>query len=299
MSLQIDLFIEMMAAERGASKNTIEAYLQDLRDFEGFMSRRNRNIESANSQNIQDYLGQLKTKGRTPTTNARKLSVLKGFFQFLFAERQRDDDPSARIGGPKTGRSLPKYLSESEVELLLDSARGQSGRFGVRMVALLEIIYATGLRVSELVGLPLTAISSDQKMLLVRGKGNKERMVPLTTPAIHAAADYLKSRQFFLTKRAPSLYFFPSRAKGGHLTRVGFGLLLKNLAILAGIDPKRVSPHVLRHSFASHMLANGADLRTLQQLLGHSDISTTQIYTHILEDRLRDLVLKSHPLSEM
>ena len=299
ISFQIDIFLEMMAAERGASKNTIEAYLQDLKEFEVFMLRRNRNIESANSKNIQDYLGQLKSKGRAPTTHARKLSVLKGFYQFLYAERQRDDDPSARIDGPKTGRSLPKYLSENEVELLLYAARGQPGSFGVRTVALLEIIYATGLRVSELVGLPLAALSSDQKMLLVRGKGNKERMVPLTTPAIHAAADYLKLRQAFLTKGVPSLYFFPSRAKDGHLTRAGFGLLLKDLAILSDIDPRRVSPHVLRHSFASHMLANGADLRTLQQLLGHSDISTTQIYTHILEDRLRDLVLQSHPLSEM
>jgi integrase/recombinase XerD len=299
MSSQIEIFLEMMAAERGASKNTIVAYLHDLREFEGFMSRRNRNIESANSKNIQDYLGQLKAKGRAPTTHARKLSVLKGFYQFLYAERQRDDDPSARIGGPKTGRSLPKYLSENEVESLLYAARGQPGNLGVRMIALLEIIYATGLRVSELVGLPLAAMSSDRKMLLVRGKGNKERMVPLTTPAIHAAADYLKLRQAFLNKGAPSLYFFPSRAKGGHLTRAGFGLLLKDIAILANIDPKRVSPHVLRHSFASHMLANGADLRTLQQLLGHADISTTQIYTHVLEDRLRDLVLRSHPLSDM
>ena len=299
MSFQIDIFIEMMAVERGASKNTISAYLRDLREFEVFMSRRNRDIESVNSKNIQDYLVQLKIKGRSPATHARKLSVLRGFYQFLYADRQRDDDPSLRIDNPRIGRSLPKYLSENEVVLLLDSARGQSGSSGVRMVALLEIIYATGVRVSELVGLPLAAISSDRKMLLVRGKGNKERMVPLTNPAILATSEYLKLRHFFLTKEVPSLYLFPSRAKDGHLTRAGFGLLLKDIATLAGIDPKRVSPHVLRHSFASHMLANGADLRTLQQLLGHEDISTTQIYTHILEDRLRDLVLQSHPLSEM
>ena len=299
MSSQVDIFLEMMAAERGASRNTLAAYLRDLKDFETFMLRRSRNIESADSKNIQDYFAQLKIKGRKPATHARKLSVLKGFYQFLYAERQRDEDPSDKIDGPRMGRSLPKYLSLNEVELLLEAAREQSGNSGVRLVALLEVIYATGLRVSELVSLPLAAISSDRKMLLVRGKGNKERMVPLTAPAIQAMADYLKLRSNFLRKGDPSLYLFPTRAKEGHLTRAGFGLLLKDLAVLAGIEPDRVSPHVLRHSFASHMLANGADLRTLQKLLGHEDISTTQIYTHILEDRLRDLVLRSHPLSEI
>ena len=299
MSSQVDIFLEMMAAERGASRNTLAAYLRDLKDFETFMLRRSRNIESADSKNIQDYFAQLKIKGRKPATHARKLSVLKGFYQFLYAERQRDEDPSDKIDGPRMGRSLPKYLSVNEVELLLEAAREQSGNSGVRLVALLEVIYATGLRVSELVSLPLAAISSDRKMLLVRGKGNKERMVPLTAPAIQAMADYLKLRSNFLRKGDPSLYLFPSRAKEGHLTRAGFALLLRDLAILAGIETNRVSPHVLRHSFASHMLANGADLRTLQKLLGHEDISTTQIYTHILEDRLRDLVLRSHPLSEI
>ena len=299
MSSQVDIFLEMMAAERGASRNTLAAYLRDLKDFETFMLRRSRNIESADSKNIQDYFAQLKIKGRKPATHARKLSVLKGFYQFLYEERQRDEDPSDKIDGPRMGRSLPKYLSLNEVELLLEAAREQSGNSGVRLVALLEVIYATGLRVSELVSLPLAAISSDRKMLLVRGKGNKERMVPLTAPAIQAMADYLKLRSNFLRKGDPSLYLFPSRAKEGHLTRAGFALLLRDLAILAGIETNRVSPHVLRHSFASHMLANGADLRTLQKLLGHEDISTTQIYTHILEDRLRDLVLRSHPLSEI
>ena len=299
MSPQVEIFLEMMAAERGASRNTITAYMRDLKEFEFFMSRRNRNIESADSKNIKDYLAHLKSRGRTPATHARKLSVLKGFYHFLYSEHQRDEDPSAQIDGPKMGRSLPKYLSVSEVELLIEAAKEQPGNFGVRMVALLEIIYSTGLRVSELVGLPLAAISGDRKMLLVKGKGNKERLVPLTAPAIQATEDYLTLRTNFLTKGFPSLYLFPSRAKEGHLTRAGFGLLLKDLAVLAGIEPDRVSPHVLRHSFASHMLANGADLRTLQKLLGHADISTTQIYTHILEDRLRDLVLQSHPLSDV
>ena len=206
------------------------------------MARRNRNIESADSKNIQDYLAQLKIKGRTPATHARKLSVLKGFYQFLYTERQRDEDPSDRIDGPRKGRSLPRYLSVNEVGSLLEAAREQTGNSGVRLVALLEVLYSTGLRVSELVGLPLAAISSDRKILLVRGKGNKERMVPLTAPAIQAIADYLKLRKSFLTKEGTSLYLFPSRAKEGHLTRAGFGILLKDLAILAGIEPNRVSP---------------------------------------------------------
>ena len=202
-SLQIDIFLEMMAAERGASINTIIAYLRDLKEFEVFMLRRNRNIESADSKNIQDYLAQLKINGRASTTRARKLSVLKQFYQFLYAERQRSDDPSARIDGPITGRPLPKYLSENEVEMLLEAARGQSGISGVRMVALLEIIYAAGLRVSELVGLPLAALSSDHKMLLVKGKGNKERMVPLTTPATPLDCSLLGVAARFFKQRGP------------------------------------------------------------------------------------------------
>jgi integrase/recombinase XerD len=297
-SAQIDIFLEMMAAERGASNNTIMAYLRDLREFEVFMLQINRNVEAADAKNIQDYLEYLKLKSRTPSTHARKLSVLKQFYQFLYAEGRREDDPSARISGPKTDRLLPKYLSENEVELLLNTVKQQSGITSIRMLALLEIIYATGLRVSELVSLPLSAISSDHKILLIKGKGNKERMVPLTTPAIFAMEAYLKLRQNFTGQGSSSIYLFPSRSKGGHLTRAGFGLLLKDLAIKVGIAPERISPHVLRHSFASHMLAHGADLRTLQKLLGHADISTTQIYTHIMGDRLKELVFDSHPLSK-
>ena len=298
-SRQVEIFLEMMAAERGASVNTIAAYQRDLGEFGVFMMRRKRNIEAADAKNIQDYLAQLKSKGRAPTTHARKLSVLKQFFQFLYAERLRDDDPSARIDGPKTGRALPKYLSEDEVDKLLGAARDQSGASGTRLTALVELLYATGLRVSELVGLPLAALSRDGQMVLVRGKGNKERMVPLSDPAREAIAAYLELRGGFLKDGAPSNYLFPSKAKEGHLTRAGFGLLLKDLALVAGIEPKRVSPHVLRHSFASHMLAHGADLRTLQQLLGHADISTTQIYTHVLEERLKNLVTSSHPLAQI
>ncbi len=298
-SHQLDIFLEMMAAERGASDNTLAAYGRDLAEFGVFLMRRKRSIEAADAKNIQDYLAQLKSKGRKATTHARKLSVLKQFYQFLYAERLRDDDPSARIDGPKTGRALPKYLSEDEVDQLLAAAREQGGASGARMTALVELLYATGLRVSELVGLPVAAIARDGQMVLVRGKGNKERMVPLSDPARDAIAVYLEKRPGYLKEGAPSNFLFPSKAKEGHLTRAGFGLLLKDLAISAGIEPKRVSPHVLRHSFASHMLAHGADLRTLQQLLGHADISTTQIYTHVLEERLKNLVTRSHPLAQI
>jgi integrase/recombinase XerD len=298
-SHQVEIFLEMMVAERGASVNTIAAYRRDLGEFGVFMMRRERSIEAAEAKNIQDYLAQLKSKGRAATTHARKLSVLKQFFQFLYAERFREDDPSSRIDAPKTGRALPKYLGEVEVENLLAAAREQTGPSGTRLTALVELLYATGLRVSELVGLPLAAISRDGQMVLVRGKGNKERMVPLSDPARDAIADYMEIRPGFLIQGKPSNFLFPTKAKEGHLTRAGFGLLLKDLAIVAGIEPKRVSPHVLRHSFASHMLAHGADLRTLQQLLGHADISTTQIYTHVLEERLKNLVTRSHPLAQI
>ena len=297
-SRQVEIFLEMMAAERGASANTITAYGRDLGEFGVFMMRRKRNIEAAVAKNIQDYLAQLKSRGRATTTHARKLSVLKQFFQFLYAEHCRDDDPSAGIDAPKTGRALPKYLSESEVNKLLASAHSQEGATGTRITALVELLYATGLRVSELVGLPMAAISRDGQTVIVRGKGSKERMVPLSDPARDAIATYLELRPAFLIKDAPSNYLFPSKAKEGHLTRAGFTMLLKDLAAVAGIEPKRVSPHVLRHSFASHMLAHGVDLRTLQQLLGHADISTTQIYTHVLEERLKTLVTRSHPLAK-
>ena len=298
-SHQVEIFLEMMAAERGASGNTIEAYQRDLGEFNVFMMWRKRNIESADTKNIQDYFSQLKIKGRTSTTHARKLSVLKQFYQFLYAECLRDDDPSARLDGPKTGRALPKYLSENEMDKLLAATRLETGPSSVRMTALVELLYATGLRVSELVGLPLAAIARDAQVVLVRGKGNKERIVPLSDPARGAVAAYLEFRPVFIKKGIVSKFLFPSKAKEGHLTRAGFGLLLKNLAVVAGIEPKRVSPHVLRHSFASHMLAHGADLRTLQQLLGHEDISTTQIYTHVLEEHLKNLVVRSHPLAKL
>ena len=287
----------MMAAERGAAANTLEAYRRDLSDFASFQARRGRPIEAADAKNIRDYLAALRGRGRTPATRARRLSVLRQFYEFLFAEGVRDDDPAQGIDAPKLGQPLPKYLGEADVEALIAAAAGVAGPEGKRLQVLIEVLYATGLRVSELAGLPLSAISRDGQMLIVRGKGGKERMVPLGDPARNAIGRYLEVRGGFIPAGRNSAFLFPSSSRAGHLTRASVARKVKALAVAAGIDPKRVSPHVLRHSFASHLLAHGADLRALQQMLGHADISTTQIYTHVLEQRLKNLVETSHPLA--
>ncbi len=301
-SRYIENFLHMMAAEQGAAANTLESYRRDLDDFAGFLVNRKRSPENASATHIRAYMKSLSGAGMASSTVARRLSALRRFFGFLYAERVRGDDPTSSIDSPRQGRSLPKYLSEEEVDQLLDAALSRPGADGLRLVALLEILYATGLRVSELVGLPLVSLSRDQRYLIVRGKGQKERMVPLSDPARDAIADYIEVRSGFIPKRQisgnPESWMFPSRGKSGHLTRARFGQLMKELAIAAGIDRRRVSPHVLRHSFASHLLAHGADLRSLQQMLGHADISTTQIYTHVLDERLKALVNDAHPLAD-
>ena len=301
-SREVDAFLEMMAAERGAAANTIASYRIDLKDFAGFTARRERRIEAADARLIRDYLSWLKAKGRSARTASRRLSSLRQFFRFLHAERIRDDDPCAGIDNPRLGRPLPKYLTEEEVERLLaaahEAAHEAAGADGLRLAALVEILYATGLRVSELVGLPTGALARDGGMLTVRGKGGKERMVPLGDPAREAVAAYLAVRKEHLGERRESRFLFPGPGAAGHLSRAHFSKLLKGLAAAAGLDPARVSPHVLRHSFASHLLAHGADLRVLQQMLGHADISTTQIYTHVLDERLKSLVGRSHPLAK-
>lgn len=291
-----------MAAERGALANTLDAYRRDLEDFSQFLAGRRRAVEDAGADQVRAYLKAMSELGLASSTAARRLTTLRQFYRFLYDERVRTDDPTSTIDSPRQGRSLPKYLSEDEVERLLDAAHAISGAAGRRMQALMEILYATGLRVSELVTLPKAAISSDGDVLIVRGKGNKERMVPLGAPAAAAISEYLAVRATFLGRKgkgdvAESPYLFPSRSKEGHLTRMRFSQMLKELAVSAGLEPKRVSPHVLRHSFASHLLAHGADLRALQQLLGHADISTTQIYTHVTEERLRRLVESAHPMA--
>ncbi len=302
--VHIERFLEMMSAERGAAANTLDSYGRDLEDFATFMGRRKSPPEAADASHIRAYLRALSEAGIAASTSSRRLSTLRQFFRYLYDERIREDDPTRTIDSPRLSRPLPKCLSEAEVDDLLTAAHAWPGPEGARMVAMLEILYATGLRVSELVGLRRRSISNDGRLLVIRGKGDKERMVPLSEPASDAIEAYLPARERFMPKRAGSSraaadYLFPSRGKSGHLTRVRFGQLMKDLAVEAGLDHRRVSPHVLRHSFASHLLAHGADLRALQQMLGHADISTTQIYTHVLEERLTALVNEAHPLADV
>ena len=295
-----EIFLEMMAAERGAAANTVDSYGRDLHDFARFMVTRGRAIEDADTRLIRLYLERLSRAGMTPATIARRLSALAQFFGFLVTDGRRDDDPMSILDRPRQMRGLPKALSEGEVDSLLTAAHGREGPEGLRLTALVEILYATGLRATELVSLPLSAVARDAETLVVTGKGGKERMVPLTEAARAAIAAYLTVRDRFPTARAPQpakRWLFPSRSRQGHLTRVRFSQLLKDLARDAGLDARKVSAHVLRHSFASHLLANGADLRSLQQMLGHADISTTQIYTRILDERLVELVETAHPLA--
>ncbi len=300
LSNYVETFLEMIAVERGAAKNTIESYHRDLCDFGDFCADRNRLIENADSILIRSYVKKLSNAGISPSTSARRLSALRQFFCFLHAEGVRVDNPSSSLDSPKLRRPIPKFLNEDEVEVLLKTAENKKGNDGLRLMALLEILYATGLRVSELVSLPLSAISRDGRILIVKGKGGKERMLPLNEPASEAIKSYKIVRDTFVPKSNQGVdpgWLFPSRSKQGYLTRARFGQLMKELAFDSGLDPRRVSPHVLRHSFASHLLAHGADLRSLQQLLGHSDIATTQIYTHVLQERLRQLIDDVHPLA--
>ncbi|MCZ6524406.1 MAG: site-specific tyrosine recombinase XerD [Alphaproteobacteria bacterium] len=290
----IEAFLEMLAAERGAAVNTILAYSRDLADFAGHLGG---DITRAEKEDIRAYLAKLQESGKATSTAARRLSALRQFYRFLHGEGARVDDPTAGIDGPRRGRPLPKILSVQEVERLLEAARDYPGPEGVRFVALMEILYATGLRVSELVSLPYPAATPERPFLVIRGKGGRERMVPLSEPAKAALEVYEGVRNRFMKRPADAKWLFPSRSKGGHLTRQRFAQLIGELALRAGVDRRRVSPHGLRHAFASHLLAGGADLRSLQQMLGHADISTTQIYTHVLEERLRALVEEHHPLA--
>lgn len=292
----IETFLEMMAAERGAARNTLDAYGRDLMHAELWLNGRGGSLGTASVDDLRAYLAAAEADGVMPRTAARRLSAQRQFFRFLYAEGRRADDPSATLDAPRRGRSLPKILSEAEVDALLDAARDRPGPEGLRLICLLEVLYATGLRVSELVGLPFAAVARDPHVLIVRGKGGKERMVPLTAAAMDAIAAYKAVRGVFLTTKT-SPHLFPSRSAQEHLTRRRFGQLLDETAILAGIDPAKVSPHVLRHAFATHLLDHGADLRSVQQMLGHADISTTQIYTHVLAERLRTLVETHHPLA--
>jgi integrase/recombinase XerD len=301
----IALYLDMLAAERGAQSNTLAAYARDLADFSACLARARRSIAGASTQDLRAYLGDLARRGLGAATVARRLSAIRQLYRFLYAEGQRRDDPAAVLEGPKRARPLPKTLTLVEVDRLLrgaatsdPSAPLRERLRAARLACLLETLYATGLRVSELVSLPVMAARRDARVIVVRGKGNKERMVPLNNAAKSAMAAYLALLE--QSKReAASKWPFPSFGESGHITRQHLARELKALAAAAGLRAEQVSPHVLRHAFASHLLHNGADLRVVQTLLGHADISTTQIYTHVLEERLKSLVRDLHPLGEV
>jgi integrase/recombinase XerD len=301
----IELFLDMLAAERGAGPNTLTAYTRDLEDFCDYLVTKKRTIADAATDDVRGYLRHLAKREFAASSVARRLSAIRQLYRFLYAEGRRGDDPAAIVEGPKRGRKLPRVLSIEEVDRLLAAARdnpkpsstkGERARTA-RLYCLLELVYATGLRVSELVSLPASAAARSARMLIVRGKGDKERLVPLNDAAKRAMTDY-RARMAEAGHDMQGKWLFPSFGESGHLTRQHFARELKELAEAAGLRPGKVSPHVLRHAFASHLLHNGADLRVVQTLLGHADISTTQIYTHVLEDRLKSLVRDLHPLGE-
>jgi integrase/recombinase XerD len=287
----------MLAAERGAAPLTLAAYRHDLGDLAGFLAARAVDLAGADEVALHAYLASPAAAPLAPVSLARRISAIRQFYKFLLVDGIRQDDPTAGLDTPRLGRPLPKFLSETEVAALLAAAGAWPGAESVRLACLLELLYATGLRISELVGLPLAAVQRNPRFILVRGKGGRERVVPLGEPARQALARYLACRSGFVPGERASPWLFPSRGGSGHLTRQRCGQLLKTLAIRAGLDPGRLSPHVLRHAFASHLLDRGADLRSVQQMLGHADIATTQIYTHVLGDRLRRLVETAHPLA--
>ncbi|MDR6755471.1 integrase/recombinase XerD [Mycoplana sp. BE70] len=306
-AIQIEAFLEMMSAERGAAANTLSSYERDLEDARSFLLERQVQMTLATPDNLRAYLGHLTRQGFKASSQARRLSALRQFYKFLYAEGLRGDDPTGILDAPRKERTLPKTLSVDDVTRLIGLAEEEARAPGanhlnrLRMHALIELLYATGMRVSELVSLPATVLAQNGRFLVVKGKGNKERLVPLSRSAIAALQAYgavLADKQASQENARESLYLFPSTSKEGFLPRQVFARDLKGLASRAGIRASTLSPHVLRHAFASHLLQNGADLRAVQELLGHSDISTTQIYTHVLEERLHRLVQDHHPLAK-
>ena len=304
----ISLFLDMVAAERGGAANTLKAYSRDLGDLTGYLATRKRTISSATTADLRGYLAALADRGFAASSVARRLSAIRQLYRFLLAEGHRSDDPAAIIEGPKRGRPLPKVLSVAEVDRLIAAAhqavdvqrtKGLARLRALRLLCLLELLYASGLRISELIALPASAARRDDDMLIVRGKGGKERLVPLNGAAKSAMRDYRAALIEWSRDRASqSKWLFASFGEDGYLTRQHAARELKELAVAAGLRPEQVSPHVLRHAFASHLLHNGADLRVVQTLLGHADISTTQIYAHVLDERLKSLVRDLHPLGE-
>lgn len=301
----ISTFLEAQSAELGAATNTQLAYGRDLKDVAAWLGRKGSDFARADRDQIEAYLIFCDAQGLAKSTRARRLSAIKQIYRFAFDEGWRGDNPAIQIKGPGRDKRLPKTLDVVEVDRLLAAARdtGRSPDDRLRNTCLMELLYATGMRVTELVALPVSAARGDPPMLLILGKGGKERMVPLSPPARVALAEWLVRRDELdaarrKTGQSGARHLFPSRGKDGHLTRHRFYLLIKELAVAAGVDPSKVTPHTLRHAFATHLLANGADLRAIQMLLGHADIATTEIYTHVLDERLSDLVLEHHPLAK-
>lgn len=305
----ISTFLEAMAAEAGAARNTLLSYGRDLKDFAGWLATRNLPMAQVTEDDVEAYLAAQEAAGLSRATRARRLSAIRQLFRFAWEEGWRDTNPAIRLRGPARARRLPGTLSEPEVDALLAAAGGlgRTGADRLRNACLMQVLYATGLRVSELVGLPVSAVRGDPRMILVAGKGGKERMVPLSPPARTALLAWLGARDAAEAEartagrpwpREMARALFPSPGTLGHLSRQQMHGLIKAMALVAGLDPARVTPHVLRHAFATHLLAHGADLRSIQALLGHADIATTEIYTHVLDERLRDLVMTHHPLAK-
>ena len=300
----VDLFLDMMSAERGASPNTLAAYRRDILDFAANCARARTNLKDAGRGHVRSFLESLAAADLKASSQARKLSALRRFYAFLYAEGIRRDDPCGAVAAPRLSRPLPKVLSADEALKLVEAARGESpdDAEGARLLCIVEMLYASGLRISELVTLPLATVRANQRFVHVRGKGGRERLAPLGAAAHEALGAYLALRDTFLPRdvrrlATASRFLFPSRGREGHLTRRRCHQLLKDLAVKAGIDPSRLSPHVLRHAFATHLVEGGADLRSVQTLLGHADIATTQIYTHVARDRLKRTVEQAHPLA--
>jgi len=300
---EIESFLEMMSAERGASDNTLAAYRRDLEDWAITLGKAKRDLLTVGTGSLESVLAGWAKKGHAPSTAARKLSALKQFCLFLQTEGLREDNPAHNLKGPKQGRPLPKILSEADVDALFSVAEANQSEKGLRLLCLLEILYAGGLRVTELVTLKKNAVTRRDGCLMIKGKGGRERLVPLTDAAQRSISKWLEVRDHTLptnviARDRAKAFLFPSSSKMGHLTRERFAQMLKDLAQRAGLNARKISPHVLRHAFATHLLARGADLRSVQTLLGHADISTTQIYTHVLDERMRELVETKHPLAK-